>query len=645
VSGGAEERTLELDADTHAKLDAVADLELRRAWGRPPGVRGWLSAIDHQSIGRRYIVTAFVFFALAGVLALIMRLQLAQAGAHVVGNDRYNQMFSTHGTTMMFLFAVPVMLGFAVYLVPLMIGTRDVAFPRLNAYGYWCYLIGATLLWVSFAANTGPDAGWFSYVPLAGPEYSPGKRIDVWAQMITFTEISALAVAVNLVATILKQRAPGMSIDRMPLYVWAILITSVMVVFAMPAVVLDSGALALDRLVGTHFFNAAEGGDPLLYQHLFWYFAHPEVYIFFVPALGFVSALLAPSARTQVIGYAGMVLSMTSTAFIGFGVWLHHMFTTGLPQLGQSFFTASSMLIAIPTGFQFFCWIATIWRGRVRWTVPMLYVIGFLSTFVVGGLTGVMLASVPLDLQLHDTFFVVAHLHYVLIGGAVFPLLGAVHFWFPKLTGRLLDERLGKVAFGFVLVGFHVTFFAMHQLGLQGMPRRVYTYDADTGWGTLNLVATCGAAVLGVGILLFAVNVVRALWRGAPAPDDPWQADGLEWSTTSPPPPYGFLHLPTVRDRYARWTAAPDQPVVHGLRTDHPEVLVTRLVDAEPVYRHGQPGPTLVSLFAALCTGVTFIGLIFTPWAIVWGGGLALVVLGWWFWPRSPHRKLMEEQP
>jgi cytochrome c oxidase subunit 1 len=639
------ERTLEHVDNTLPALDPVEAARLHRTWAPPAGWRGWFSAIDHKSIGRRYVVTAFLFFAAAGVLAAIMRLQLAFPDAHVVTNDRYDQVFSTHGSTMMFLFAVPVMLGMGVYLVPLMIGTRELAFPRLNAYGYWSYLIGALLLWISFLANTGPDAGWFSYVPLAGPQYAPGKRIDVWSQMITFTEISSLAVAVNLVVTILKQRAPGMSLERMPLYVWAILVTSVMVIFAMPAVILASGALALDRLVGTHFFNAAEGGDPLLYQHLFWYFAHPEVYIFFVPAVGFVSTILAPSTRTPIVGYPAMVLAITSTAFIGFGVWLHHMFATGLPQLGQSFFTASSMVIAIPTGIQFFAWLATIWRGRLQLTVPALYVLGFLSTFIIGGLTGVMLASVPLDQQLHDTYFVVAHLHYVLIGGAVFPLLGAVYYFFPKLAGRMLDDRLGKIGFAFVFVGFHLTFFAMHVLGLHGMPRRMYTYDVESGWATLNLVATIGAGVLGLGVVLYVVNVLLALRRPVAAPADPWLADGLEWSVSSPPPAYNFLHLPTVRGRYPMWSSAPDQPVVTGVRADRPEILVTRLVDAEPQHRHEGPGPTLVPGFAALCTGVAFIGAIFTPWAIVWASFLGLAVLGWWFWPRGPHKKLMEVQP
>jgi cytochrome c oxidase subunit I len=618
-------------------LDELATL--RRTWQRPAGWLGWLADTDHKAIGKRYIVTAFTFFALAGVLALIMRLQLAHADGHVVGPDVYDQIFTTHGSTMMFLFAVPVMQGFAVYLVPLMLGTRNVAFPRLNAYGYWAYLIGGVFLWVGLVTNTGPDAGWFAYVPLAGPEYGTGKRMDVWAQMITFTELSALAVAVNLIVTTLKHRAPGMALHRMPMFVWASLVTSTMVVFAMPSVMLSSGMLAADRLVATHFFNAAEGGDPLLWQHLFWYFAHPEVYIIFIPGLGFVSSIIVAFARTQLVGYTAIVLSMVTTAFIGFGVWVHHMFATGLPQLGQSFFTAASLLITIPTGVQMFLWIASVWRGRVRLATPMLFVIAFFATFLIGGLTGVMLAAVPLNLQVHDTFFIVAHLHYVLIGGAVFPLLGAVYYWFPKLTGRLLDERAGKASALLVFVGFHLTFFPMHVLGLHGMPRRIFTYDAASGWGPLNFVATIGAGVLGVGVVLTLINALVSARRGATAGDDPWHGDGLEWRTTSPPPAYNFAALPTVRDRYPAWTSPPDQPVVFGVRADRPELLVTTVVDAAPDHRTELASFTIMPAITAAATGVMFIPSIFTPWAIPIGGALVVIALVVWFWPKRPYRE------
>ncbi len=450
--------------------DATLDAALARTWGRKPGIMGWLSSVDHKEIGRRYIMTAMAFLALAGLAAVAMRAQLARPESGLIGPDLYNQLFTMHGTTMMFLFAVPVMQAFSVYLVPLMVGTRNIGFPRLTAFSYWVYLFGGAFLWISFLLNVGPDVGWFAYTPLSGPEFSPGKRADTWAQMITFTEVSSLAVAVSVIVTTFKQRAPGMTLDRIPLAVWAMLVTSFVILFAMPAVMLASTMLILDRLVGTQFFNHAEGGDQLLWQHLFWFFGHPEVYIIFLPATGFVSSIVAAFARRPVFGYLPLVLALVATAFMAFGLWVHHMFATGLPQLGASFFTASSMLIAVPSGIQIFCWIATLWGSRPKLDTPLLFVLGFIVIFVMGGMTGVMVASVPLDIQVHDTYFVVAHFHYVLIGGAVFPLLGAVYYWYPKITGRMMSERLGKWHFWLAFIGFNLTFFVMHILGLMGMP-------------------------------------------------------------------------------------------------------------------------------------------------------------------------------
>ena len=614
---------------------------LERAWARRPGFVGWLLDHDHKTVGRRFLVTAFAFFVLGGIEALIMRLQLAVPGNRLVGPDLYDQIFTVHGSTMMFLFAVPVMQGVAVWVVPLMLGTRSLAFPRLSALSYWTYLIGGVFLYVSFLCDAGPDAGWFSYVPLAGP-MNPGKRSDVWAQLISFTEVSALATAINLVATIAKLRAPGMSLDRIPLFVWAVLVQSFMIVFAMPAVVLTSTCLALDRLVGTHFFNFVEGGDPLLFQHLFWFFGHPEVYIIFIPATGMVSTIVISSSRRPVIGYVAIVLSMVATGFLGFGLWVHHMFATGLPQLGQSFFTAASMMIAIPTGVEIFCWLATLRAGRPMLRTALLYVLGFFWVFVLGGLTGVMIASVPLDLQLHDTYFIVAHFHYVLIGGAVFPLLGALFHWFPKVTGRLLSERLGRWSFVLVFGGFNLTFFPMHQLGLHGMPRRVYTYLPGLGWEGLNALATAGAIVLGVGLLMVLGNIVWSLRRGSPSGDDPWQADTLEWGTPSPPPRVGWVDLPVVDSRYPRWSATAEPPVVTGLDERVPQILVTRLVDAAPDHRKTLPPPSAWPIAGAVAGGVLFIGSIFTPWAAVAGGALGGVALVGWFLTNSQGEEVVE---
>jgi cytochrome c oxidase subunit I len=613
--------------------------QLERTWKGPPGLFGWFSQANHTVIGRRFIITAFVFFLLGGIEAVLMRIQLARPENRFLGPDRYDQIFTMHGTTMMFLFAVPVMEAMAVYLVPLMVGTRNIAFPRLNAFGYYIYLFGGIFLYVNFLLNTGPDNGWFSYVPLAGPEFAPGKRSDVWAQLITFTELSALVVAVEIVVTVFKLRAPGMSLNRIPLFVWAMVVMAFMVIFAMPTVALASTCLILDRLVGTHFFNPAEGGDALLWQHLFWFFGHPEVYIIFIPALGMVSSIITTFSRRKVFGYTALVLSLISTAFIGFGLWVHHMFATDVPQLGQSFFTAASMMIAIPSGVQIFCWIATLWGGRPVFKTPLLFTLGFFFIFVIGGLSGVMLASVPLDLQVHDTFFVVAHFHYVLIGGAVFPLFGGFYYWFPKMTGRLLNESLGRWNFWLMFIGFNLTFFPMHQLGLKGMPRRVYTYLPESGWGDLNLLATAGGVVMTLSVLLFIVNAAVSLRAGQEAGDNPWQAGTLEWATSSPPPPYNFFRLPTVAGREPLWENPEGQPVVTGLRSDIREVLVTHVLDAEPDHRAKFPDPSIWPFLSAIAITGLFVGSIFTPWAVPIGAVPAGAALLGWFWPRREDSK------
>jgi cytochrome c oxidase subunit 1 len=616
------------------------DRELARTWYVPHGLPGWFSVVDHRTIGKRYVVTAFGFFIFAGVLAALMRLQLAFPENHLLNPDQYNQIFTMHGTVMMFLFAVPVMEALGMYLVPLMVGTRNIAFPRLNTFSYFVYLFGGIMVVTALLVNSGPDAGWFAYVPLSGPDFSPGKRSDFWAQLITFTEVAGLAIAVEIVATVFKMRAPGMSLNRIPLFVWAMLVMSFMVIFAMPAVVLGSSFLLLDRLVGTHFYNPAEGGDALLWQHLFWFFGHPEVYIIFVPALGIVSSIIATFTQRPIFGYTAMVLSLVATGFIGFGLWVHHMFATGLPMLGLTYFTAASMIIAIPSGIQIFCWIASIWRGRPRLATPMLFVLGFVAIFVLGGLSGVTVAAVPFDLQVHDTYYVVAHFHYVLIGGAVFPLIGGIYFWFPKMTGRMMSERLGIVNFWLLFIGFNVTFFPMHILGFQGMPRRIYTYPAEMGWGTLNLIATGGALLLIVGGVLFLFNVVRSYVTGPVAAADPWHGETLEWGTSSPPPVYNFLDIPIVEGRSAMWNRSDPAPVVTGLRTDCREVLITDVMDAAPVHAYELPKPTIWPFLCAVVTSAFFVGSVFTPWALPAAiVPLAVTLIGW-FWPKRPTRDL-----
>ena len=609
---------------------------LDEAWSDPRGFFGWFCAINHKAIGKRFIVTCLAFFAFAGLLAAMMRMQLARPGNTLMGPDLYNQVFSMHGTTMMFLFAVPVMLAVAIYLVPLMIGARHTAFPRLTAYSYWLFLFGGLMIITAFLFNSGPDAGWFSYLPLAGPAFSAGKRTDFWAQMITFTEVSALLDAVIIIVTVFKMRAPGMTLNRIPPYVWAMLVTAFMIMFAMPAVALASSMLIMDRLVATHFFNPGEGGDVLLWQHLFWFFGHPEVYLIFIPGLGFMSAMIPTFARRPMYGYTAMVLSVIATGFLAFGLWVHHMFATNIPELGKSFFTAASMLIAIPTAVQIYCWIATLWTGRLNFKTPLLYVLAFFFILVIGGMTGLMLASVSLDSQVHDSYFVVAHLHYVLIGGAVFPLFGAFYYWFPKFTGRMMSERLGRWSFGLMFVGFNVAFFPMHLLGLQGMPRRIYTYPQEMGWGDLNLLATVGAVTLATGFLLTLVNAVLSVRKGELAGPDPWGGGTLEWLAASPPRQCNFPALPVVYGRDPLWQGVPEGQPDHvaGLAADMREVLCTTVADARPDSRQTFPASTPWPFLAAVATTILFIGSIFTPWAIVWGSVIVGVTLVAWFWPK-----------
>jgi cytochrome c oxidase subunit I+III len=625
--------------------------KLDDVWRTPPGILGFLTAVNHRAVGARYIITGITFFLLAGLAAVAMRVQLAFPEAQIINPHLYNQLFTLHGTTMMFLFGVPIMEGIGIYFVPLMIGARDMAFPRLNAFGYFVYLISGVTLWFSLLLNDAPDGGWFNYVPLTDVRYSPGSGIDFYATMITFLEIAALVAAVEIVLTIFLQKAPGMSLNRMPLFVWAQAVMSFMIIFAMPPLMVASVELALDRTIGTHFFRPEGGGDPLLWQHLFWFFGHPEVYIIFVPALGIVAQIVSTFSRRPVIGYVPLAISFVAIGFFSFGLWVHHMYASGLPPLGLSFFTIASFVIAIPSGIQIFATLATMWYGKIVLQTPMLFVVGFIIIFVLGGISGVMIASVPFDWQVHDTYFIVAHFHYVLIGGMVFPLFGGIFYWFPKITGRMLDEKMGKWQFWIMFIGFNVTFFIMHLTGFLGMPRRVYTFLPGLGWELANLISTVGAFILAFSALLFIINVFKSLKSGAFAGDNPWNAGTLEWATTSPPPNYNFNVIPTVASRYPLWEPMPDDPAYKvdlenmemdrfGLVAERRETLGTSILDGVPQQRIPLPGPTIVPFMAALAVGFTFIGLIIDVIFVPIGALLFFVAVVAWHWPRGYMRDM-----
>jgi cytochrome c oxidase subunit I len=506
----------------------------------------WITTTDHKRIGILYLVTTFVFFILGGVEALLMRIQLGAPNNTFLTPEHYNELFTLHGTTMIFLFVVPVMAGFANYFVPLMIGARDMAFPRLNALSYWLLLFGGIVFYSSLFFSP-PEAGWFSYVPLSGPDYIPGNGQDAWIFLIHITGISSLLGAVNFYATIVNMRAPGMSWGRLPLFIWGVLVYAILLILALPVIAAAVTMLLTDRHFGTYFFDPAQGGSALLWQHLFWFFGHPEVYIMILPGFGIISEVLPVFARKPIFGYKAIAASTAVISFLSLLVWAHHMFATPLPTVVLGFFMLSSFLIAIPTGVKIFNWIATLWRGSIELTTPLYFAVGFIATFVIGGITGVFLAIFPVDWQLTDTYFVVAHLHYVLVGGSVFTIFAGLYYWFPKMTGRMLSEPLGKASFWFMFIGFHMTFLVQHALGLSGMPRRVYEYAPGQGLTAYNQISTIGSFVLGIGVLLTVVNVLRSLKVGAIAGPDPWKGNTLEWFTTSPPPPNNFDAIPRVR--------------------------------------------------------------------------------------------------
>jgi cytochrome c oxidase subunit I len=521
-------------------------------------VGDWIMTTDHKKIGIMYIVTAFFFFLAGGVEALLVRTQLAVPNGKVLSPEIYNQVFTMHGTTMIFLFVMPMLTGLGNYVVPMMIGARDMAFPRMNAFGYWVVLLGGLFLTSSFLFGAAPNAGWFSYAPLTELTQdcgatavlcTPGANMDFWALGILMLGISSIAASLNFVVTILKLRAPGMTINRMPMFTWMTLVTAFLLLFALPSVTAAAILLLLDRHLGTHFFQSGFGGDPLLWQHLFWSFGHPEVYILILPAFGIISEVLPVFSRKPLFGYTFVAWSGVAIGFLSFTVWAHHMFAVGLPLVAQAFFATSTTLIAIPTAVKIFNWVFTVYGGKISFKAPMLFALGFVAMFLIGGLNGIALAVVPVDYQLTDTYFVVSHLHYVLFGGTAFGVFAGLYYWFPKMTGKLLNERLGQVHFWLMLIGVNLTFFPMHILGLLGMPRRIYTYPGNLGWNDLNLLATIGAFTIATAILVFLWNFVISLRSGQPAGTDPWDAFTLEWDTDSPPKPYNFPVLPIVRSR------------------------------------------------------------------------------------------------
>jgi len=627
---------------TTAGRDSALAGKLQRMWETPPGIGGWISTVDHKKIGIRYIVTAFAFLIIGGVEALIFRLQLSAPNEHLLTPEQYDQLFTVHGMTMIFLYAGPVLSGFSNYLWPLLLGARDMALPRLNALSYWIYLCAGIFLYFAFALGFGPNDGWFNYVPYAARAYNGGPNIDFYSLGMILLGISTTVGAINFIVTFLRMRAPGMSINRVPIMVWGTLTASAANVFAIPAVSLAFLLLWMDRNVGTHFFDVPAGGQPLLWQHLFWMFGHPWVYAIVLPAMGMVSDGLPVFCRRPLVGYTAVALATVATMVLGFGVWVHHMFSTGLPNISLSFFAAASMIITVPSAVGVFAWLATIWTGRVILTTAFMFFASFIALFTIGGVSGFMTAAVPVDWELTDTYFIVAHIHYVLIGINVFPVAGAIYYWFPKMTGKLMDERLGRWNFWTMFIGFNIGFFPMHISGLLGMPRRVYTYADGMGWNLLNLITTIGSFIFAVGVLLLIINVIESLRRGRAAGDNPWDAPTLEWATSSPPPPYNFVVIPKVESRHPLWEDRLNESdarsrVGSGLVLDHGrENTGTSPLDAEPDIILKMPGDSYAPFLMAIAATIVFTGLVAHLWWLALVGIVCsgAAIIGW-LWPEA----------
>jgi cytochrome c oxidase subunit 1 len=616
----------------------AAPLAVPRTADEPSGLWSWLATTDHKRIGALYLFTAMTFMLIGGAEAMVIRTQLMRPNQHFVSAETYNQIFTMHGTTMIFLVIMPLSAAFFNLLIPLQIGARDVAFPRLNAFSYWVYLFGGIFITLPILFGAAPNGGWFGYAPLTTKTYSPGLNIDFWVMGLQILGISSLAAGFNFITTIINMRAPGMNLMRMPLFTWMSFVVQFLIILAFPVITIALVFLLFDRFFGTNFYEIAAGADPLLWQHLFWIFGHPEVYILVLPAFGLVSEVMPTFAGKPLFGYPVMVYSGILIGMLGFGVWAHHMFAVGMGPIADSFFSVTTMLIAIPTGVKIFNWIFTLWGGSIRFTTAAMFAIGMVAMFTIGGISGVMHSSPPADLQQTDTYFVVAHFHYVIFGGSLMGLFAGVYTYFPKFTGRLLDERLGKWHFWLNFIGSNLAFFPMHFSGLLGMPRRVFTYDAGQGWDTFNMESTIGAYIVGFATLILVYNILKSMRSGRIAGNDPWGAGTLEWSIPSPPPPYNFVHIPRVTSRYPLWDIKAPKTSNEIPRP------VTETAAIPTAAELGIPMPyhTLKPLFTALALPIMFGGLMLIhlqnklPHYVLMYGGAAMLVASLYWWLTTP---------